>query len=64
MTPLEQADAYATFADGGIHHSRPRSRRSCFPNGKTDIPDEGAANRVISDGIAYEVTDILKGVIT
>ena len=35
-----------------------------FPNGKTDVPDEGESARVISDGIAYEVTDILKGVIT
>ena len=64
MTPLEQADAYATFADGGIHHPPTAIAKVEFPNGKTDVPDAGAAQRVISDGIAYEVTDILKGVIT
>jgi penicillin-binding protein 1A len=64
VTPLEQADAYATFADGGVHHPATAIAKVAFPNGKTDIPDEDAANRVISDGIAYEVTDILKGVIT
>ena len=35
-----------------------------FPNGDTDVPEEGERTRVFSDGIAYEVTDVLKGVIT
>jgi penicillin-binding protein 1A len=64
VTPLEQADAYATFADGGVHHPATAIAKVVFPNGKTDVPDEGAANRVISDGIAYEISNILKGVIT
>jgi penicillin-binding protein 1A len=64
VTPLEQADAYASFADGGVHHPATAIARVVFPNGKTDIPDAGTATRAISDGIAYEVTDILKGVIT
>jgi penicillin-binding protein 1A len=64
VTPLEQADAYATFADGGVHHPATAIAKVVFPSGKTDIPEEGAATRVFSDGLAYEVTDILKGVIT
>jgi len=64
VTPLEQADAYGTFADGGVHHPATAIARVVFPNGKTDVPDAGAATRVISDGIAYEVTSILKDVIT
>jgi penicillin-binding protein 1A len=64
VTPLEQADAYATFADGGVHHPATAIAKVVFPSGKTDVPEEDAASRVISDGIAYEVTDILKGVIT
>src|SRR4051794_1241342 len=64
VTPLEQADAYATFADGGVHHDATAIAKVEFPSGKDDIPDEGGGTRVISDGIAYEVTDILKGVIT
>ncbi len=64
VTPLEQADAYATLAGGGVHHSATAISKVVFPNGDTDVPDEDASSRAFSDGIAYEVTDILKGVIT
>ncbi len=64
VTPLEQADAYATFADGGVHHPATAIAKVVFPNGDTDVPDQGSASRAFSDGIAYEATDILKGVIT
>jgi penicillin-binding protein 1A len=64
VTPLEQADAYATFANGGVHHDATAIAKVVFPNGKTDVPEEGEGTRVLSDGLAYEVTDILKGVIT
>jgi penicillin-binding protein 1A len=64
VTPLEQADAYASFADGGVHHPATAVDKVVFPGGKTDEPDAGQSTRAISDGIAYEVTSILKGVIT
>jgi penicillin-binding protein 1A len=64
VTPLEQADAYATFADGGVHHTATAISKVVFPDGDADTPDEGSATRVFSDGVAYEATDILKGVIT
>ena len=65
VTPLEQADAYATFADGGVHHPATAIAKVVFPNGDDRRrPSEAQSARVISDGIAYEVTDILKGVIT
>ncbi|HMC05775.1 MAG TPA: transglycosylase domain-containing protein [Solirubrobacterales bacterium] len=64
VTPLEQADAFATFADGGVRHNATAIAKVVFPDGKTDVPDQGSATRAISDGIAHEVTDILKGVIT
>jgi len=64
VTPLEMADAYATFADGGIRNTPTAISKVAFPNGDSDVPDEGERTRAISDGIAYEVTDILKGVIT
>ena len=44
--------------------ARPRSGGSCSRTARPTIPDAGRATRAISDGIAYEVTDILKGVIT
>ena len=64
VTPLEQADAYATFANGGVHHSATAISKVVFPNGDTDQPGEGTSTRAFSDGVAYEATDILKGVIT
>ena len=64
VTPLEQADAYATFADGGVHHSATAISKVVFPNGDTDNPGEESASRAFSDGVAYEITDVLKGVIT
>jgi penicillin-binding protein 1A len=64
VTPLEQADAYATFADGGVHHSATAISKIVFPNGDTDTPGEGSSSRAFSDGVAYELTDVLKGVIT
>jgi penicillin-binding protein 1A len=64
VTPLEQADAYASFADGGVHHSATAISKVVFPSGETDDLGEGSSSRAFSDGVAYEVTDILKGVIT
>jgi penicillin-binding protein 1A len=64
VTPLEQADAYATFADGGVHHTATAIDKVVFPNGDTDDPGEATSSRAFSDGIASEATDILKGVIT
>jgi penicillin-binding protein 1A len=64
VTPLEQADAYATLAAGGVHHPPTAIARVEFPDGKTDIPSSTDGKRVLSPGEAYEVTKILEGVIT
>ena len=64
VTPLEQADGYATLADGGIHHDPTAIGRVEFPNGKVDEPDPSAGDRVLTEGEAYEVTKLLEGVIT
>jgi penicillin-binding protein 1A len=62
VSPLEMANAYATFASGGIHHDPTAVAKVEFPNGDVDEPDtEG--EQVISDGIASEVTRILKTVL-
>jgi penicillin-binding protein 1A len=62
VTPLDMASAYTTLAAGGVY-SRPMAiRKVVLPNGKVDDqagwgkPDR---KRVISDGVAYEVTRIL-----
>ena len=64
VTPLEMADAYATLANGGIHHDPTAVSRVEFPNGKVDEPGTDGGDRVLTEGEAYDVTELLKGVIT
>ena len=64
VTPLEQADAYATLANGGTHHDATAIDRVVFPSGKVDEPSASEGKRVLTEGEAYEVTKVLEGVIT
>jgi penicillin-binding protein 1A len=64
VTPLEQADAVATLANGGVHHDPTVIDRVNFPGGNVDEPSADEGKRVMTPGEAYEVTDVLKGVIT
>jgi penicillin-binding protein 1A len=64
VTPLEQADAYATLANGGVHHDATAIDRVVFPSGKVDEPSASEGKRVLTEGEAYEVTKVLEGVIT
>jgi penicillin-binding protein 1A len=63
VSPLDMASAYATIAAGGIY-SRPMAiTKVVLPDGTVDrgagwgVPER---KRVISDGVAYEVTKILR----
>jgi len=64
VTPLEMADAYATLANGGVHHDPTAISKVEFPNGKVDESGADDGERVLTPGEAYEVTRILEGVIT
>ncbi len=64
VTPLEQADAYATLANGGVHHDATAIDRVVFPGGKVDETGSDDGKRVLTPGQAYEVTKVLEGVIT
>ncbi len=64
VTPLEMADAYATLANGGVHHPATAIAKVEFPDGKTETAAADEGKRVLSAGVAYEVTKILEGVIT
>ncbi|HET7759636.1 MAG TPA: transglycosylase domain-containing protein [Gaiellaceae bacterium] len=63
ISPLEEASAYATLAAGGIYSKPMAITKVVLANGKVDTdagwgqPDR---KRVISDGVAYEVTKILE----
>ncbi len=64
VSPLEMADAYATLANGGIHHAPTAVSQVKFPNGNVDHIASDSGERVLTPGQAYEVTKILEGVIT
>ncbi len=63
LTPLEQADAYSTLANGGVHHDATAISKVIFPNGDTDETSTDG-DRVLTEGEAYEVSSVLEGVIT
>jgi penicillin-binding protein 1A len=64
VSPLEMSNAYATLASGGIHYPPTAISRVVFPNGQEDVPEDSDERRAFSDGVAYEVTSILKSVVT
>jgi penicillin-binding protein 1A len=60
VSPLEMANAYATLAAGGIR-SEPRAiTKVVFPDGRVDNLGKPKRKRVITDGQAYAVTQILE----
>jgi penicillin-binding protein 1A len=64
VTPLEQADGYATLANGGIHHDPTAISKVEFPDGKVDEIESEEGERALTTGQAYDVTNVLKGVIS
>ncbi len=62
VSPLDMASAYATLAAGGIYSQPMAIRKVILPNGKEDDQapwGKPVRKRVISDGVAYTVTQIL-----
>ncbi len=64
VNPLEMTGSYATLASGGIHRTPQAIVKVVLPNGKVDWKPKTKGNRVMSDGEAYTVTQVLKGVAT
>jgi penicillin-binding protein 1A len=62
ISPLDEASAYATLAAGGIYSKPMAIRKVILPGGRVDKSGWGVPQRkrVISDGVAYEVTRILQ----
>jgi penicillin-binding protein 1A len=61
VSVLDMSNAYATLADGGVHHDPTAIRRVEFPDGEVDEAEDPQGTRVISDGVAYTVADVMKG---
>jgi penicillin-binding protein 1A len=63
-TMLEMADAYATLANGGVHHPTTILDHVVFPDHSVARFGDPPGNRVFPYGEAYAATQVLKGVIT
>ena len=61
VSVLEMSNAYATLANGGVHHDPTAINRVEFPNGDVDELDPSKGKRAFSDGVAYTVADVMKG---
>ena len=63
VSPLDMASAYATLAAGGVYARPTAIRRVLLPGGSEDTAagwGKPRRTRVISDGVAWEVTQILE----
>ena len=63
VSVLDMASSYATLAAGGIYSEPMAIRRVEFPNGEVDTESgwgKPERERVLPDGVAYEVTRILE----
>ena len=60
VTPLEMANAYATLASGGMRSKPKAIKRVVFADGKSEDLGKPRRKRVLTDGQAYEVTQILE----
>jgi penicillin-binding protein 1A len=62
VSPLDMASAYATLAAGGVYSEPMAIRKVILPTGEDTSAGWGKPKRkrVISDGVAYEVTRILE----
>ncbi|HYP55010.1 MAG TPA: transglycosylase domain-containing protein [Solirubrobacterales bacterium] len=64
VSPLELASAYATLASGGIRRKPIAITRVVFPSDRVDRPEQADPKRVLPEGVAYEVTQLLRDNIT
>jgi penicillin-binding protein 1A len=60
VTTLEMANAYATLASGGVRHRATGIQKVVFPDGTRETWAKPEGLRVMTDGQAYEVTEILE----
>jgi penicillin-binding protein 1A len=63
VSPLDMASAYTTLAAGGVYSKPMAIRKVVLAGGKTDTTagwGKPQRHRVISDGVAYVVTQILQ----
>ncbi|MGH9122399.1 MAG: transglycosylase domain-containing protein, partial [Acidimicrobiales bacterium] len=63
VSPLEMADAYATFADGGVYHSPVLITKVTGPNGEPLPSPKSTTRRVLTTDQAATETGVLEQVV-
>jgi len=58
---LEMSNAFASIANGGVHHDPTAIERVELRDGEVDEPDSNEGTRAVSDGVAYTVADVMTG---
>ena len=63
-TPLQMADAYATIANGGVHHRATIIDKIVWPDGHARYFGNSKGTRVFTYGQTYAADQVLKQVLT
>src|SRR4029453_5800468 len=63
VRPIDMASAYATLANMGVYHKPTFFEEIDHRSGKAVIEQPSKPERRISEALAWQVNDILKGVI-
>ncbi|MBQ6440210.1 MAG: transglycosylase domain-containing protein [Mogibacterium sp.] len=63
-TPLDMALAYATFPNGGVHNSGICYTKVTDSDGKVLLEGKSKETRVLNEGVAFIMTDVLKSVVS
>ena len=64
VTPLEMALAYAVFPNGGVHNTAVCYTEVTDGNGKSLLKGESKTTKVLDEGVAWIMTDLLKSVVS
>src|SRR5699024_10404117 len=62
VSPLQMAEAYAAFGNGGTYHEPFTVNKIEFPNGEEWEPEKDS-HKAMEDYTAYMITDMLKTVV-
>lgn len=63
-TPLDMSLAYATFPNGGVYNSGICYTKVTDSDGKVLLEGKSEETRVLDEGVAYIMTDVLQSVVT
>lgn len=64
VIPLEMAQAYAAFPNGGVRQSSIAYTKVTDRNGKVLLTSKSESSKVLDKGVAFVMTDMLKSVIS